>query len=105
LLVAFALAPLKLDEWWPRRRLVRAAAPVPPPRARPVRKMRWGKQKNVAQFPLALREKEESGSSSYVLPDPDKDTQLQYALKLLRDAQTAPAHRKRAQRRNGRRAK
>jgi hypothetical protein len=31
-----------------------------------------------------------------VLPDPDKDTQLQYAIKLLRDAQTAPAHRKRA---------
>jgi len=77
LLVAFALAPLKLDKWWPRRRLVRTAAPVPPPRASPVRKMRWRKQKNVAQFPLALREKEESGSSSYVLPDPDKHTQLQ----------------------------
>ena len=41
-------------------------------------------------------EKEESGSSSYVPPEPDKDTQLQYALKLLRGAQTAPVHRKRA---------
>ena len=40
--------------------------------------------------------KEESGSSSYVPPEPDKDTQLQYALKLLRGAQTAPVHRKRA---------
>jgi carboxyl-terminal processing protease len=28
--------------------------------------------------------KEESGSSSYVPQDPEKDTQLQYALKLLR---------------------
>ena len=30
------------------------------------------------------KEKEESGSNSYVPPEADKDTQLQYALKLLR---------------------
>lgn len=40
--------------------------------------------------------KEESGSSSYVPAEPDKDTQLQYALKLLRGAQAAPVHPKRA---------
>ncbi|MEZ5857294.1 MAG: S41 family peptidase, partial [Hyphomicrobiaceae bacterium] len=31
-----------------------------------------------------IKKKEESGSSAYVPKDPEKDTQLQYALKLLR---------------------
>jgi carboxyl-terminal processing protease len=34
--------------------------------------------------------KEESGSSSYVPQEPEKDKQLQYALKLLRGQQAAP---------------
>ena len=34
--------------------------------------------------------KEESGSSAYVPPEAEKDTQLQYALKLLRGEVTAP---------------
>jgi len=37
--------------------------------------------------------KEESGSSSYVSPDAEKDTQLQYALKLLRGQLPAPPKR------------
>jgi carboxyl-terminal processing protease len=34
--------------------------------------------------------KEESGSASYVPPEPEKDKQLQYALKLLRSEQAGP---------------
>ena len=36
-------------------------------------------------------EKEESGSSAYVPKEPEKDTQLQYALKFLRGEITGPA--------------
>jgi carboxyl-terminal processing protease len=41
--------------------------------------------------------KEESGSSSYVPPEAEKDKQLQYALKLLRGTQAAPLRPKRSQ--------
>ena len=37
----------------------------------------------------AAKEEEESGSSSYVAPEKEKDTQLQYALGLLRGTKTA----------------
>ena len=36
------------------------------------------------------QEKEESGSSAYVPKEPEKDTQLQYALKFLRGEATGP---------------
>jgi len=39
---------------------------------------------------------EESGSQSYVPKEPEKDTQLQYALNLLRGTATAPAPMKRS---------
>ncbi len=39
----------------------------------------------------AAKEKEESGSSAYVPREPEKDQQLQYALKLIRGEVTAPA--------------
>jgi hypothetical protein len=41
--------------------------------------------------------KEESGSSSCVPPEAEKDKQLQYALKLLRGTQAAPLRPKRSQ--------
>ena len=45
--------------------------------------------------------KEESGSSSYVPLEAEKDKQLQYALKLLRGEQAAPPRPKRARSRVG----
>jgi carboxyl-terminal processing protease len=36
----------------------------------------------------AAKDEEESGSSSYVAPEKDKDTQLQYALEILRGTKT-----------------
>jgi carboxyl-terminal processing protease len=36
----------------------------------------------------AAKDEEESGSSSYVAPDKEKDTQLQYALEILRGTKT-----------------
>ena len=36
------------------------------------------------------KEKEQSGSSAYVPREPEKDTQLQYALAMLRDGTEAP---------------